>query len=856
MSRLLRGLTWLAALLAVALVAAALVGLWTVRRSFPEVSGELELPGLDGEVTVVRDEWGVPHIYASTAHDLFYAQAFVHSQDRFWQMDVRRHVTAGRIAELFGESELDTDRFLRTLGWRRTAEAELDLLQDGTRTALEDYAEGVNAYLEHHDALEDGAETAELSLEYAVLGLQRPGYTPEAWEPADTVAWLKAMAWDLRGNMESEIDRALAYAGGLSQAEVEELYPSFPYDEHPTIVAGGRVEDGVFVPGSGEEVGAVGDALRRGPDGEVAAALRGLAAAVEELPALLGPESGDLGSNSWVVAGEHTASGAPLLANDPHLGAEMPSLWYRNGLHCTEITDDCPYDVVGYSFAGVPGVVIGHNDRVAWGFTNLGPDVTDLYVERVDGDRYEVDGEWRDMEVFTETIEVAGGDPVEHTIRLTEHGPLMSDVSEEMRDVAAGGPTGAEDPSADAEHAVALRWTALQPGRTADAIFLLNRAGTFDEFRAAAALFEVPSQNLVYADVDGNIGYQAPGLVPIRSGYDGRWPVAGWDGDNDWTGFVDFEELPYELNPDRGYIVTANQAVTGPAYEPFLTSDWDLGYRADRIVELIDGAEDLTVQDMLAVQMDAESLNARDLVPALLEVDVPEEVEPARELLADWDGQHTMGDPAAAFFAATWRHLLELGFADELPEDRAPTGGDRWFRVVAQLLEDPSSAWWDDVGTDAVEDRDDVLRTAMVEAHEELSDRQGDDPVAWSWGELHTLTLTHGTLGQSGIGPIEWLFNRGPYAAAGGTDIVNATGWNAAEGYEVVAVPSMRMVVDLADLDGSRWVDLTGASGHAFHPHYDDLVPLWQDGRTTAMLDSREAVLEAAEDTLTLRPAD
>ncbi|PSL00026.1 penicillin amidase [Murinocardiopsis flavida] len=906
------GLRVLAALAVVLLIAAALAT-FTVRQSFPQVNGEIKLPGLDNEATVYRDANGIPQIYADTPGDLFQAQGYVHAQDRFWQMDVNRHTTAGRLAEMFGPGQVDTDAWLRTMGWRRVAEQEYDLLAADTQANLDSYADGVNAYLK-------GKEGGEVSLEYAVLGLTGSGPGPiEEWTAVDSLAWLKAMAWDLRGNMSDEIDRAGLLSRGLSREQVEELYPDYPEDEHAPIVPGGSVEDGEFVPGSAADGAADapapdaggaatdsgtgggtkgpgdqgGTADKSDEDGEpdkddkadrgeqadkhdkgddaraplppraAGAAVGAVGEGLADLPASLGEASPDLGSNSWVVSGEHTESGGPLLANDPHLGPAIPSVWYQTGLHCTTVDESCPYDVSGYTFPGLPGVVIGRNADVAWGFTNLGPDVTDLYLERIEGDSAVVDGEKEPLETRTETIEVAGEDPVEITVRSTRHGPLMSDAAlgGDLRRFGAkanvDGKGAQVDTARDAHYGVSLAWTALEPGRTADAVFRLNRATGYADFRAAARTFEVPAQNLVYADTDGSIAYQAPGRIPVRAKGDGRWPAPGWDSDYDWDGFIPFKELPAVRDPERGYIVTANQAAVGADYPHMLTSDWDYGYRSQRIDDLLaDAIADgpVTVADMGRIQMDNANAGARALVPHLLDTPVGDRlggrVAEARDLLADWDFRQDAGSAPAAFYNATWRHLLPLLF-DELGENTSMDGSSRGFLVVAGLLEDPDSPWWD--GAEA-SGPDHVLALAMERAAEELAEEHGGDPADWRWGELHTFTPTHQTLGTSGIGPVEWLFNGDTVPSAGGSSTVNATGWKVDKGYEVDWVPSMRMVLDLGEPADSRWVDLTGASGHAFHPAYGDQTELWQRGATLPMPFGRASVRAAAEDELTLHP--
>lgn len=836
----------LALLVLLAVLVSGTVG--TVRGSFPQVSGELEVAGLDAPVDVHRDPFGVPYLFADDLSDLFRAQGYVHAQDRFWQMDFYRHIGEGRLAELFGEEELDTDRFIRTMGWRRAAERDLEVLSDEALAALEAYAEGVNAWLDQND------DRTSRSLEYAILGLQNPDYDPEPWEPLDSATWLKIMAWDLSSQMEDEIDRALL-AEDLPIERVRSLYPPYP-DRHPVIVEGGTVEGGLFVPAEAVEGAARSGVVEVDEGIEVpdaaATQLRDLRRRLRQVARLLGAAGSGMGSNSWVIDGSRTASGAPLLANDPHLAPAMPSIWYEMSIRC----EPCGFGVAGFTFAGVPGIVVGHNDRIAWGATNLGPDVQDLYIEKLDPqdrDRYEFEGAWRRMDVREEQVPVAGADPVELRIRSTVHGPVMSDVSEDLRSL-----DGSEAVETPQPYAVSLRWTALDASRTMDAVLGFNRATDHASFREAAALFDVPAQNLVYADVDGTIAYQAPGRIPIRERGDGTLPVPGWTGEHEWTGFIPFEALPWVVDPADGYVVTANNAVVRDDHPHLLASDFDRGYRAARIVEMIEQVGDgLTVEDMQRMQLDAHNPFAPFLVPALRDLDAEDErVRQAVSLLDGWDGQDTVDSAPGAFVNAVWRHLLAATFHDELPEEQHPEAGDRAIEVVRGLFDRPDDPWWDDVTTEARETRDDILAAATGAAVDELTERSGEDPAGWRWGDLHELTVEHETLGRSGVAPIEWLFNRGPYRLAGGEDHVNATGWTPTAAYEVDWVPSMRMVVDLSDLDATTAIHLTGASGHAFHPHYDDMTPLWASGGTLPLPWSRPAVEDATEDLLRLVPAD
>ena len=426
--RLIRGRRWPSVLgvvvgvMALAVIAGTVTAGWLVQRPMPQTAGTLSVSGLEGDVEVYRDARGVPTIVATSSDDLFFAQGFVHAQDRFWEMDVRRHITAGRLSEMFGDSQVETDTFVRTLGWRRIAEQELSLLNQDTVDALTAYAAGVNEYLAERSP-------SEISLEYSLLGVTARDYTIEPWTPADSVAWLKAMAWDLRSNLVEETDRALV--APTVRSRVAQLYPPYPYDRHQPIVTSGGVSGDVFAPvGDSEErtASALAPVLPELFEG----AMRG-ATLLDDWLGAYGP---GVGSNSFAVTGDRSASGGALIANDPHLAPSLPGIWYQMNLRCEVVDAGCPFAVGGFTFSGVPGVVIGHNDRIAWAFTNNGSDVTDLAYEAINGDGYVRDGDVVPFDSRLETIEVAGGQPVEVTVRSTEWGPMLSDVSDPHLDIA------------------------------------------------------------------------------------------------------------------------------------------------------------------------------------------------------------------------------------------------------------------------------------------------------------------------------------------------------------------------------------------------------------------------------------
>jgi len=821
----------LAALLVV-VAGSALFMRVSVRRAFPDVDGEVAIAGLESNVDVIRDTMGVPHIYASNPRDLFAAQGYVHAQERFWQMDFWRHISSGRLSEMFGESQVETDTFLRTLGWHEIAEAQYATSPPEVRAILDAYSDGVNAYLSTQSP-------ADLSFEYTVLELTNHAYTPEPWSPVDTLRWGIAMAWELRGNMDSEIERAMLL-GSLSEAQVAQLFPPYPSEINPYIIAAADNQAAAEAPSAAS--------LRSVP------ALRSALSSAQrnmDLLAVLGisdPEAG-IGSNSWVVSGEHTDTGAPILANDPHLAIQMPSIWFQNGLHCTDVTRACPFDVAGFSFAGTPGVTIGHNANIAWGVTNLGPDVQDLYVEKVNPDdpnQYEVNGEWIDMTVNEETIEVAGGDPVTVEVKTTRHGPIISGTYESLDDF---GKSGVDTPQ---PYAIALRWTALDSNPSSVQTFLsLDTAANWDQFRTALESFAVPAQNFIYADTFGNIGYQAPGFVPIRASGDGTFPVPGWTDDYEWTGFIPFDELPRSYNPESGYIVTANNAVVDDTYPYHITYDWNHGYRARRIVDLVGSNSGISLSQHGSIQFDSFSLNAQRLVPHLMVPDTPLSV-----VFGTWDLGNQADSAGAAAFNAVWARLLEYTFHDDLPEDYWPDGGGRWYTVVGGMLDDPGDPFWDDRNTDEVEDRDAIIAQALAAGYDDVVERFGDNPENWRWGEMHLSTFRNQTIGDSGIAVIEDRVNRGPYATSGGRDLVNATGWTAYEGFETDWLPSMRMLVDLGDLSRSLTTHTTGQSGHTDHPHYDDMIPLWLSGAYSPMNWTREQIEADEEATQELVPSE
>jgi penicillin amidase len=550
-----------------------------------------------------------------------------------------------------------------------------------------------------------------------------------------------------------------------------------------------------------------------------------------------------------VISGDRTETGMPILANDPHLGIQMPSIWYEIGLHCEPVGPDCPYNVVGSSFPGVPGVIIGHNDSIAWGVTNLGPDVQDLFIERTNPDnpnQYLFNGMWRDMEIINEEIFIAGQEePLVVQVRATHHGPIINDVV-----------GGVESEWSFGWQPLAFSWTALQPSSLMQSVLQINRAQNWTEFRQALTYWDVPSQNFVYADVEGNIGYQSPGRIPIRANGDGSIPVPGWTGDYEWVDYIPFNALPSTFNPEAGFILTANNAVVGPEYPYFLSMDWAPGYRATRIEQMLQADSSVSLDEVAEMQSDSLVVYAEDLIPYFSALE-PEDIRlnDAIRLLENWDLNAQRDSAGAALFQVLQLELIDGIFADDMSTDLLERSRGRLLVILPKLCEEPYNLWWDDGETlDITEVRDEILLQALRDSVELLTETLGQDMSAWRWGDLHTATFVNQPLGQSGIAPIEALFNRGPVEVDGALSTVNNTGYPIGTSYDVSVVPSYRQILDLSDWNNSRSVHTTGQSGHPYHAHYDDMIDMWRNFIYHAMLWSRAEIEASATDHLRLTP--
>jgi penicillin amidase len=760
--------------------------LW-LRRSLPQVNGKTAVAGLGAAVEVVRDRYGIPYIYGRTDHDAFFALGYVHAQDRLWQMEMQRRIGAGRLAEVLGDAALETDQFLRTLGVYRAAEASWPALSPEAQAALRAYADGVNAFL---------AEGHPLPPEFVVLG-----FKPEPWQPADSLVWAKMMSWNLGDTYGDDLLRGQMIAA-LGPERAAQLMPGYP--------AGAPI----ILP----------------PDAMTSDLLRVNRIINETLG--LGDKSN--GSNNWVVSGARTASGKPLLANDPHLGAQIPAIWYLAGLHGDKL------HAVGATLPGLPAVVIGHNDEIAWGVTNLGPDVQDLFIEKINPAnpaQYDANGEWADLQVVPEEIKVKGEEqPIAWAARATRHGPLISDVTDERG------------------HALALRWPALDPGDTTmDAFLAVNYARNWDDFTAALRGYIGPSQNFVFADRAGNIGYYGPGHIPVRAKGDGTTPVPGWTDEYAWTGWIPFEQLPHAYNPADGYVVTANNRVVPDDYPYFITTDWAPPYRAERITQLLTAQSGLTPADYGAIQADQKSAQAQELLPFLLTVapETPEQTQ-ALEMLKAWDGIISPDSGAAAIYEAWYAQIYKALLGDDL-------GGDMGDEVttahnptlLASILQGDQGAWCDDVLTPGADDCAATAQVALDKALKDLTERMGKDMAKWRWGDIHRTQFPHNPFSQ--VAFLKPLFHRS-IETGGDAFTVNPSPFKLANPYDSQHLPSYREIIDLADFGTARFIQTTGQSGNPLSKHYDDLMPLWRAVEYVPMHWDEAKVKAEAEGTLVLEP--
>ena len=839
---------WAVRLALVTILAAVLAGVaaWRVSvAAVPGLDGQLTVTGLGAPVEVIFDAWAVPHVYARDSDDAWLAAGYLQARERLWKMELYRRVATGRLSELFGERTLPVDRRFIALALRRAAAAEWGSASPRVKLALERHAQGVNAAVA-------AMGRWRRPVEFQLLGID-----PEPWTPIDSLSIGKLMAWRLAENRHGELVRG-ALARKFGAAEAGRLMGGMP-GWAPSIVESGELHPpaAARLPLAGGAAARVEPGTLPSHHGPPAQAYQdpGREADREALPnglEWLALTSRPGASNSWVVSGARTASGRPMLANDPHLGLEMPAIWYEMHLVAADL------DVAGATIPGAPFVIIGHNQRIAWGLTNSGADVQDFYVEEVDWARrrYRFGGDWLPLTVEPREIAVRGrARPEVFEVVSTRHGPLVATETdwEEVplaKDLASGGP-----------RPLALRWTSVSSGEGAGAFEAINRAGSWQEFLEAVRRFGAPSQNFVFADTAGNIGYAMSGLLPLRAQGDGSLPVPGWRGEHEWTGVVSPQALPARLNPPAGQFVTANAEIDR-GWSGTMTRDWTAPFRTSRLIDLLGSRSGLDRATFAAMHADVQSPSADLLIGALEQAsrssamrNAEPEARTAVERLRLWD-RKVDARPVVTLYQAFVRALWRRTFADEMDarlfQQFFEYGLSEYYAGVFAIFDEPTARWWDDIATlDRRETRDDIVILAAADAMLGLRAKFGDE-ANWNWDRVHAAEFAHALSGGGRL--LAWFLSRGPVPVVGDSWTVNKHSVDRRRPYAVGDVPSYRQILVVGDWDRSLVVNTTGQSGHPSSRHYFDQNPLWRAGEYRSFPFTRVAVDTATVSRLLLVP--
>ncbi|KON88458.1 beta-lactam antibiotic acylase [Sporosarcina globispora] len=769
---------WTIAIILVLLAAAFFMMFGYLSRSLPNTEGEIKIGSIAAQVNVNRDGNGVPHIIAANERDLFIAQGYVQAQDRLFQMDLSRRQASGRLSEVIGDATVENDKYFRTLGLRRAAEASYEAYSPKAKQTLSWFAEGVNLYIK------ELKESGKWPVEFSILG-----YEPEEWSAADSLTIGKYMAYDLGGHWESQAFRYYLLQQ-FPEEKAYELFPSYP-EEAPYIIEKHNLN-------------------------------------LEEsfASAVTPPEFN--GSNNWVAAGSKTASGKPILADDPHLSLSTPSIWYQMRLQSPGM------NVSGVIFAGIPGIILGHNEHIAWGVTNTGPDVQDLYIEkRNPADKYEFlfNKKWEKAKVIEEPIKVKGKDPIDYQVTITRHGPVISEFAAES----------------GKDTVLSLQWTALEPSKELEAILKMNKAADWDQFEQALELFHTPAQNFVFASPDGTIAYKANGKIPIRKKGDGLFPVPGWTDDYGWEGYIPYDELPKTINPEEGFISTANNKVIDDSYPYHISHDWAQPYRQMRIQEFLKSKDNLTANDMMSLQMDQKNLQAQEFIPVFLsEISEPSSniEKEALSILSNWDYNDSKDEAAPLIFNLWMKSISDVLFEDQIsPEMKKLFKGQK--QAVDELLRNAASGkesrWIDEKGG-----LQEVLSQSLRSALQEAADLQGNNLSKWKWGDYHQLAFSHPL---SSVKPLNYLFNREGRLPVGGSSVTVQAAANKKDGTVNHGGP-WRFVIDTDNMNTAYHLVGPGQSGHPLSPWYHDQMNDWAEGNYHQTTLSEEKT----EHTLLLKP--
>ncbi len=800
-----RGLKWGAASLVLIILLVWVGGYWYLHKSIAPVQGTFQLSNIDEEVNIYLDEWEIPHIYATSMENAFFAQGYIQAKDRLFQMDLSRRAVRGRISEILGKDFVDTDKFFLTVGFMRAAEKSEEIISEEGAKYLSSFADGINTYITENKE--------NLPLEFTLLG-----YEPEPWEVADSLAIGKYMSWVLGGNMETEL-LLMSLAEKLEEDKWKDIFPSYP-------------EDGITImKNAWQEVDSTT---------ETTESLLSFTTMLNQ--SFLGERGLGIGSNNWVVSGKMTKSGYPILANDMHLEIKAPSIWYQNHLKV-----EGRMNVSGVIFPGVAGVIAGHNERIAWGLTNLNPDVQDLFIEKQNPEnphQFLYQEKWEDAEVVNYSIPVKGEENVPLEVLITRHGPIISSIFDQPESVP-----------------LALQWTMHLPTAEMDTIIGMGQANNLQEFINSLEHFKVPAQNFVYADVDGNIAYRGNGLIPIRKEGDGQVPVPGWTGEYEWKGFIPYNELPTVINPDAGFLVTANNKVVDDAYLYFISNEWAPPYRAQTIYNSLKDRDNFTLEEVLDVQSSQENLQAKLLAPFITEALQSKEwtknEAKAKDLLLNWlndDPQDLMEEVGPTIYHTLYIQLIKNTFADEVGEEFFGEYLESNYNIKNTLDRyiQTASPWFDDIRTEKTEGKEAIIRRAFQDTVVELEQRMGNNMEEWHWGEVHTITYDHPLGSQKLLG---LFYNKGPFPIGGSTVTPAAASFSLSKPFEVTSSAPWRYGVDMGNVDGGLDILFGGSAGHPFSKHYDDQIDLWLEGQYKRMWLNDNDIKEASKGkVITLTP--
>ena len=793
---------WALYLLIAVLVVIAIGAFWVIRTArggLPDYTGTIAA-GVEMPVEIYRDEYGIPHIIASSMEDLYFAQGYAQAQDRLWQMDMNRRGVGGKLSVILGEDFVEIDTFTLTIGFMRAAEKNYNLLAPEGVRLLEAYAAGVNTYIEDN--------WNNLPPEFTLIG-----YKPEPWEPLHSLGIGVYMSWYLGGNMDSElIHSAMAMKVGLPLTM--EIFPDYP-DYGPVIAPASPFED--------EEVARLeADKMIR------LAQLAELGGKTRYVPGL--------GSNNWVISGDLTESGGAILANDMHLGMGLPSIW-----HSAHLILEDEFNITGVMFPGIPGIIAGFNEHIAWGLTNTGPDVQDLYQLELNPEnpqQYLYMGQWRDADVHLETFQVKGEpEPRELEVVETHFGPVISDI-------------------VDLEIPLSLRWTALDGTRELEAVTRLMHAENWEQFTAALEYFMAPTQNFVYADKEGNIGYRANGLIPIRNSGMGLIPADGTTDEYEWTGYIPWAELPTLYNPPEGIIITANHRVVADDYPYFITTQWAPPYRAKGIAQELDIAGPYTLDDMITAQTSFLNTQAKTLKPAILaalaRADLDAAETEALSYFSDWleNPVESKDEIGPSIYNTLYKYMLRFTFAEKMEEELYERFLYNRASINAfdRMLLSGESGWFEGAGGGEA-GRDAVIAEAFKASVAFLTDQLGSDPGNWAWGNLHTITFNHD------LGSIDLLarfYNRGPHPVGGSFHTPANMSYQMTDPFGVTHSAPWRYMIDLKEHRALEALAI-GNSGHFLSKHYDDQLDIWLAGEYKPMIFEVEEVREL-EQKLILEP--